>query len=128
MKVRRYSRQRELIFEALQGTDEHPTAEMIYQWLKPQHPGLSLGTVYRNLKLMTEEGTVARLAATVDRYDAITVPHSHFECNDCGMVYDIPQVSYREDLNRLVAEQTGHQATQHELTFRGTCAQCTPKH
>ena len=55
MSGKRYSRQRELIFETLKGTDRHPTAEMVYQWLKPENPNLSLGTVYRNLNLLAEE-------------------------------------------------------------------------
>lgn len=45
MNGKRYSRQRELIYQALCQTDEHPTAEMVYRWLKPENPTLSLGTV-----------------------------------------------------------------------------------
>ena len=56
MKGKRYSRQRELIFEALKASHEHPTAEMMYQWLKPENPNLSLGTVYRNLNLAGRRG------------------------------------------------------------------------
>ena len=55
MNGKRYSRQRELIYEAVLGSDQHPTAEMVFQWLKPENPSLSLGTVYRNLNLLTEE-------------------------------------------------------------------------
>ena len=60
MKGKRYSRQRELIFEALKASHEHPTAEMMYQWLKPENPNLSLGTVYRNLNLLADEGAIVR--------------------------------------------------------------------
>lgn len=52
MIQRRYSRQRELIYNCLLETKEHPTAEMVYQWLLPDNPNLSRGTVYRNLKLL----------------------------------------------------------------------------
>ena len=55
MAGKRYSRQRELIYEAVKGSKEHPTAEMVFQWLKPENPGLSLGTVYRNLSLLSQE-------------------------------------------------------------------------
>ena len=61
MNGKRYSRQRELIYEALMHTDQHPTAEMIYQWLKPTNPNLSLGTVYRNLNLLVDEGAAVRM-------------------------------------------------------------------
>lgn len=80
MNGKRYSRQRELIYAALKGTDQHPTAEMIYQWLKPENPNLSLGTVYRNLNLLADEGAIARMAFPVERYDAETRPHPHFCC------------------------------------------------
>ena len=58
MNGKRYSRQRELIYEALRQTEQHPTAEMIYQWLKPANPSLSLGTVYRNLALLSDLGEI----------------------------------------------------------------------
>ena len=53
MSGKRYSRQRELIYQCLLHTNQHPTAEMIYSWLKPENPNLSLGTVYRNLNLLS---------------------------------------------------------------------------
>ena len=49
----KYSRQRELILEAVREDDVHPTADFIYQRLKKDHPNLSLGTVYRNLNLLS---------------------------------------------------------------------------
>ena len=58
MEQKRYSRQRELIYECLQGMKIHPTAEMIYQTLKPEYPKLSLGTVYRNLNQLADWGVI----------------------------------------------------------------------
>ena len=89
MNGKRYSRQRELIYEALRQTEQPPTAEMIYQWLKPANPSLSLGTVYRNLNLLADEGAIRRMAFPVERYDAKTMPHPHFCCDQCGAVYDL---------------------------------------
>ena len=59
-----YSRQREMILEAVARTKEHPTAETVYQSLKVQHPRLSLATVYRNLNQLCEAGTLKRLRLT----------------------------------------------------------------
>ena len=89
MNGKRYSRQRELIYEALMHTDQHPTAEMVYQWLKPTNPNLSLGTVYRNLNLLVDEGAAVRMAFPVERYDANVEPHPHFRCEVCGGVFDL---------------------------------------
>lgn len=123
MSGKRYSRQRELILEQLRATTEHPTAEMLYQWLKPNNPALSLGTVYRNLNLLADEGVITRMAFPVERYDAATEPHSHFVCRHCGSVYDLP-VPYDSDLDRRAAADSGHSVAGHELLFSGICHRC----
>ena len=66
MAAKRYSRQRELIYQALRDTKEHPTADMIYQALRPEHPTLSLGTVYRNLNVLSSDGRIVRMPFSVD--------------------------------------------------------------
>lgn len=126
MTGKRYSRQRELIYETLIHTDQHPTAEMVYQWLKPGNPSLSLGTVYRNLNLLAEEGVVSRMPFPVERYDANTEPHPHFQCGCCGGVYDLP-MPYDPSLDESAREACGHEVTGHELLYHGTCAQCKGK-
>ena len=123
MGGKRYSRQRELIYQALMHTDQHPTAEMVYQWLKPENPNLSLGTVYRNLNLLADEGTITRMDFPVERYDANTAPHPHFCCGCCGSVYDL-ELPYDRALDERAALAGGHQIKGHELLFRGTCAHC----
>ena len=99
MAQRRYSKQRELIFEAVCGTNEHPTAETVYHWLKPDNPALSLGTVYRNLNLLADEGRLLRLPLPVERFDANTAPHAHFRCRLCGRVYDLDGLDYNAGLD-----------------------------
>ena len=51
----RYSKKREAILTAIRSTTCHPSAEWIYQTLKPTHPDLSLGTVYRNLVFFQQQ-------------------------------------------------------------------------
>lgn len=127
MAIKRYSKQRELIYDAVMNTTEHPTAETIYIWLKPDNPALSLGTVYRNLNQLVEEGNVMRLPFPVERFDGNTKPHAHFLCNDCGCVYDLMDISYDHALDEKVSLSCGHIVNQHELVFDGTCAHCTKK-
>lgn len=123
MNGKRYSRQRELIYQALMQTDQHPTAEMIYQQLKPENPNLSLGTVYRNLNLLVDEGVIIRMDFPVERYDADTTPHPHFRCDRCGGVFDL-DLPYDPQLDRQAAQASGHTVTGHELIYRGTCHTC----
>lgn len=127
MNGKRYSRQRELIYEALLHTDRHPTAEMVYQWLKPENPTLSLGTVYRNLNLLADEGVIRRMAFQVERYDAKTAPHPHFCCDHCGGVYDI-EMPYDAEMDRQALLASGHDITGHEVIFHGVCVNCKQLH
>ena len=127
MNGKRYSRQRELIFEILKHTTAHPTAEMIYQWLKPENPALSLGTVYRNLNFLANEGSIARMAFPVERYDATTAPHPHFCCDGCGSVYDV-DLPYDSNLDQLALTSSGHHVRRHEIIFHGLCSKCKQVH
>ena len=123
MKPTRYSKQRELIYEVLAGTNTHPSAEMIYQQLKPEHPSLSLGTVYRNLNQLSEMGRAIRMPFDVDRYDATCHPHPHFLCTCCSNLYDL---HVPVDLQPIAedVEAMGYRIQREELLFRGLCKHC----
>lgn len=110
------------------GTVEHPTAETVYQWLKPENPNLSLGTVYRNLNLLADEGVIRRMPFPVERYDANTHPHPHFQCFTCGSVYDLETLPYNPDLDVAASASSGHDVVRHEMLFYGTCCSCIKKH
>lgn len=127
MVIKRYSRQRELIYTALKNTDKHPTAETVYNWLKPENPALSLGTVYRNLNQLADEGEVLRLSFPVERYDANTNPHAHLLCRICGNVYDMMEIEYDSSLDEFAEYSSGHSVERHDLLFTGICNQCREK-
>lgn len=123
----RYSKKREAILTAIRETDCHPSAEWIYQQLKPRHPNLSLGTVYRNLAFFLERGLVQSIGVVQgqERFDAIVAPHSHFICNRCGTVYDLPDIRLDGSLCQTVSRQYGFAADHCELTFHGLCPSCS---
>ena len=74
MPIRKNSKKRQVILEALAATTAHPTAQELYQQLKPDYPDLSLGTVYRNLSLFSEQGDVMSVGVFrgQERFDART--------------------------------------------------------
>ena len=77
--MQRYSRQREAVLENLRARYDHPTADMIYTDLKKSFPNLSLGTVYRNLAVLCEAGTILKIGTSGDgkeRYDGHIHPLS----------------------------------------------------
>lgn len=122
MAGKRYSRQRELIYNAVRSSKEHPTAEMVYELLRAENPNLSLGTVYRNLNLLAEEGLLLRLSFPVDRFDGCVEPHTHFRCDKCGRVLDL-DVPFSADFGAVEAAE-GIKIRRHELIFYGLCPDC----
>ncbi|MDL2236326.1 transcriptional repressor [Christensenellaceae bacterium OttesenSCG-928-K19] len=124
MATKRKSKKRDAIYEVLCSTKSHPNAEWVYTKLKQEIPGLSLGTVYRNLACFQKEGK-AVCVGTVngqDRFDADTSPHAHFVCQGCGSVTDLAGVK-KPELPALDAKIDGYQ-----LNFYGTCCDCLEKY
>ncbi len=120
------SRQRERVLEVLKSTGSHPTATWIYDRLKEEFPGLSPGTVYRNLNILVEQGLARKIdfGSTFDRYDANTDPHYHFICERCGSIIDL-EMPVDEELNRNVEKLSHHKANRHRIEFYGFCETCT---
>lgn len=124
--VRRTSKKRRAIYDALCSTTAHPSAEQLYAQLKPQIPDLSLGTVYRNLNLLISDGSIISVGKVngEERYDARTENHSHFICEKCGYVIDVllpvPVVPDYADIEKHI----GGKVSSHSLYFTGICEKC----
>ena len=127
-RATRYSKKRADMLELIQSADCHPSAEWVYQKLKPTHPDLSLGTVYRNLIFFQDHGLIQSVGVVrgQERFDGVTTPHSHFVCECCGSVIDLPEISLDADLDQSVSRQYGLAVSRHELTFHGLCPACSP--
>lgn len=125
-KATRYSKKREAILTAIQSTKCHPSADWVYQTLKPEHPDLSLGTVYRNLAFFQEHGQIRSVGVVKgqERFDADTTSHTHFVCNCCGSVLDLDKIHPDAGLERSVCEEYGLSVEHQVLTFFGTCKTC----
>lgn len=119
----RYSKQRELILQTVQALSDHPTAEEIHTQSAPRCPGLSLGTVYRNLNSLVDMGRVRRVSipGQADRFDHTLCWHSHLYCTVCGSVVDA-QVD-EQQLMQLVQRQQGI-VQECAVTLFGLCADC----
>jgi len=111
----------------LRSLDCHPTADELHARLRKRLPRLSLGTVYRNLELMSDHGMILKLstAGKQKRFDGNTTPHHHLRCAECDRVFDLHDLKHGADLDRLlgkVLQETGCHAYQLELT--GKCREC----
>ncbi|MBD3322338.1 MAG: transcriptional repressor [Chitinivibrionales bacterium] len=121
----RKSRQRERILQLLRETRAHPTADWIYKKLKNEIPELSLGTVYRNLKVLIDQGKVRKLpfGSTFDRYEAGTEPHYHLVCEQCGAVTDFQMPQYKT-IHKKAELMSSFKIHSHRIDFFGICEKC----
>ena len=121
-----FSRKREAIYNALHDTTVHPTAEWIYEILKPDYPDLSLGTVYRNIKKFCDSGK-ARSVGVIrgqEHFDGDTSKHSHFVCSGCGRVLDIFDPLVTEDTVAAIERKHGFRIKGEDILFNGYCPDC----
>lgn len=109
----------------LRSTDRHPTADWIYDSLKKEFPNLSMGTVYRNLNILMEQGLIKKLdfGSTFDRFDAVVKPHYHFICEQCGKIVDL-DIPVADELNEKVRSRTPYVVKKHRIEFFGLCDEC----
>ncbi|MCL4459055.1 MAG: transcriptional repressor [Chloroflexi bacterium] len=125
MKRYRNTKQKQCLLRVLRGTTTHPPAIWVYEQVRQEIPSISLGTVYRNLELLSREGQVQRLDTRhpESRYDANVKLHYHFVCLTCERVYDVPLPPHRE-LEAEAEQISGHKVGEHVLMFYGTCKDC----
>ena len=126
----KYSRQRESIKNYLMATKEHPTADEVYMNVKQEFPNISLGTVYRNLNLLTDIGEAIKISTPNggDRFDGKLEPHNHFLCTKCGRLLDLElDMQSIDEVNLLAAENFDGVITSSSTLFYGECSDCIKK-
>ena len=121
----RMTRQRQLILEELRATDQHPSADDLHGRVKEKLPRISLGTVYRNLEILTELGEIQTigLAGSLKRFDGMPQNHYHMRCMHCGRLVDAP-MEVIDSLERALQEKTEFRILNHQLEFTGICPDC----
>jgi Fur family peroxide stress response transcriptional regulator len=112
----------------LKGTKTHPTVDWMYQRLKNEFPKLSLGTVYRNISILIEQGLVKRIesGSTFDRFEANIGNHYHLVCESCGRIQDL-EMPVRKDLEDEARQFTDFDVQTHQIHFFGLCSECLSK-
>jgi len=125
-KNMRMTRQRSVILEELRNFGMHPSADELYQLVRKRLPRISLGTVYRNLEILSELGEIQKLelSGSLKRYDGHPHRHYHIRCVGCDTVADAPLAP----LNQLEDElyhTTVFEIIGHNLEFTGLCPACS---
>ncbi len=121
----RYSVQREIIYETLLNTKEHPDVDALVAAVREKLPDVGVATVYRNLKKLVECGLVHTLETTDNRihYDADTRHHAHFICKRCGKITDLFVATSLEH----EVEKMGYSVDSEKLVLYGVCPECGSK-
>lgn len=122
---RRNTQQRKVIYDILASTKAHPTADWIYDQVRKYIPNISLGTVYRNLKVLKDEGLIIEINdGKQSRFDARTDRHYHFKCDICDRIYDVEpeMVQFRFDSSNL--KEAGFFVSRVNVEFNGICKNC----
>jgi Fur family ferric uptake transcriptional regulator len=121
----RKTHQRQVVLETLRKTAAHPTADELYEEVRKKMPRVSLGTVYRNLEILSTCGEINKLdlGEGKKRFDARMDPHHHFLCKQCGRVYDLPFIPV-EDITQEAARMSHFKITGVQIGFEGICDAC----
>jgi Fur family ferric uptake transcriptional regulator len=119
------TRQRGVILEELRGVNSHPTADEVYKMARRRLPRISLGTVYRNLEILSESGMIGKLelGGTQKRFDGNVEKHYHVRCVRCGCIEDVP-VEPLTDIEDAVRQVCDYEIIGSRLEFIGICPKC----
>jgi Fur family peroxide stress response transcriptional regulator len=122
--------QRIAIVRELADDRTHPTAQSLFERLRPAFPTMSFATVYNTLDTLTRCGLVQPMGALSHgggvRFDPNTEPHHHAVCDVCGAIHDIPVD--RIDVAAPASDPTsflGFRVLREQRTYRGLGSQCT---
>ncbi len=123
-RVLRNTTQRQLVLKVVNESKDHPTADKIYERARQVDPSISVGTVYRNLNLLSQLGEILHLTVPTgpDHYDFNLRDHYHFFCRRCHRVEDMKQADIAINVN--AALMPGYRLEGHKLIFFGLCPAC----
>ncbi len=106
----------------------HPTADELHSLVRKRLPKVSIATVYRNLEVLADEGSVLKLdlAGTQRRFDGTVENHYHIRCCKCGKVDDI-DVQPLAQIEKTAEKSCNYKILTHRLEFIGICPDCDEK-
>ena len=124
----RMTNQRQVILEEIRKVNIHPTADDVYEMVRKRLPRISLGTVYRNLEILSTRGLIQKIGPVSSqmRFDGITKNHYHIRCIYCGSVKDAP-IDPTKNLENAIREKSDYNIIGHKLEFIGICPKCGEK-
>ena len=122
---RRNTIQKELVLNAVRSLQRHATADEVYNFIKTEHPSVSKTTVYRNLNLLSDDGTIKKIEipGEADRFDHCTADHYHVRCLRCGRVFDV-DMDALPPMEEQIRDAHGFVFLGCDIVFKGICPEC----
>jgi Fur family ferric uptake transcriptional regulator/Fur family peroxide stress response transcriptional regulator len=119
------TKQRRAVLQAIRDSDEHLTANEIYEHARRLLPTISYATVYNSLRYLKNQGLIGevRFGADCTRYDRTLNRHDHAICNNCGKLVDL-ELPISGDLIKEAARRSKFKAGSIEVTLHGLCPEC----
>jgi Fur family peroxide stress response transcriptional regulator len=117
--------QRQILFEAVQEMDGHPSPEEIYARVRRRIPSISLATVYKNLHLFVESGIVGKVSLHHGslRIETNRAAHHHLVCRGCKSITDLDENSFKLEMERDRISPA-FQVERYSIEVVGLCPAC----
>lgn len=124
-KLRRNTPQRKVVLEELCALKIHPSAAELYALVRRRLPRVSLGTVYRNLDVLLQDGMIRKLefAGSETRFDGTVTEHDHVRCRECGRIEDVFDLG-PDGPPAQPTTLAGFLIEGHRLEYFGLCPDC----
>ena len=118
--------QRQVIYEAIVDSREHPTPELIYERVRQRIPSISLGTVYKNVKTFLDSGVLREVTLHHGslRLESNMTPHHHLVCSSCKAIFDIEESAVEPVQIPKTGLPAGFSVSQCRVEFVGVCRTC----
>jgi Fur family transcriptional regulator, peroxide stress response regulator len=118
--------QRQVIYEAVVDSREHPTPELIYEQVRQRIPSISLGTIYKNVKTFLDSGVLQGVTLHHGslRLESNMTPHHHLVCSSCKAIFDIEESAVEPVRLPKTKLPSGFSIKQCRVEFVGVCKSC----
>lgn len=123
--IRRNTIQKDMVLGTVRKLKRHLTADEVYEHIKKDHPTIGKGTVYRNLGILAEDGSIRKVEVPdgPDRFDFTLKNHYHVRCVECGNVSDV-DMDEIPHLEEKIRDTRGMKFLGYDIFFKGICPDC----
>ena len=116
--ILRNTTQRNLILDIINNSCNHLTAEKVHEIARKSISNISLGTVYRNLNFLLDQGSIRKIKInSIDHFDNVKKFHNHFICTKCNTIYDVFE-------KESITNNTCGKVMSYEIIYKGICNKC----